>query len=558
MHYPGYATRPFQRESLPLHESMRWDEGGWGKRSVVEGDESLDLSSTTPLEIPDPEGNLPSLGEYTDVKEDRTDRIRNIAVNFSSSLPLKLLRLLLGPLMIVSLITLMVFSEQIDSLQMGIFMILFPLFSLLPSWFASEMQFITSENDFGPNKGTDRMSLNSFPGAERIRSMIRENRLNERIRILTVSSVGILVMLQDYFEQGSPGNVLILMTSLILLSIGVAQTIRLERSIQMRSTEFKYLPFHAPTQHGSQMHTVLSDLIEAHMDPDSASQWSAWLDELKPSIRNKLPPALARERIVQAIYLSNMTGEDGTNAWKLNNILTSIVRREMRDMIMEQQGSVQAFDDDETKTSGNNSLPFNTTTLARLLEHTEAWQPGLFRIIRRVRNDILSGNVSLTDSEWRMDHDLPLTCADGQGDLFLMVHNFGEKEQTVEVEVVVPEGLPITQTFRVTPQPTPQLPAAIPLNSMSMTETLADRLSILMERGLVLWIGLAWSSKTRGNHPVQIHLRKEGGETIESVILTTDVQQRSGGSGSTQVRMRRASSLGIEALRDVRGTLKMR
>ena len=558
MHYPGYATRPFQRESLPLHESMRWDEGGWGKRSVVEGDESLDLSSATPLEIPDPEGNLPSLGEFTDVKEDRTDRIRNIAVNFSSSLPLKLLRLLLGPLMIFSLIVLMVFSEQVDTIKMGAFMFFFPLFCLLPSWFSSEMQQITSENDFGPNKGTDRMSLNSFPGAERIRKMIEDTRDFERLRILTISPVGILVMLQDYFEEGSIGNVLILMTCLILLSIGVALTISLERSIQMRSTEFKYLPFHVPTQHGSQMHTVLSDLIEAHMDPDSASQWSAWLDELKPSIRNKLPPALARERIVQAIYLSNMAGEDGTNAWKLNNILTSIVRREMRDLIMEQQVSMGEFDDDETKTSENTSLPFNTTTLARLLEHTEAWQPGLFRIIRRVRNDILAGNVSLTDSEWRMDHDLPLTCADGQGDLFLMVHNFGEKEQTVEVEVVVPEGLPITQTFRVTPQPTPQLPAAIPLNSMSMTETLADRLSILMERGLVLWIGLAWSSKTRGNHPVQIHLRKEGGETIESVILTTDVQQRSGGSGSTQVRMRRASSLGIEALRDVRGTLKMR
>ena len=216
------------------------------------------------------------------------------------------------------------------------------------------------------------------------------------------------------------------------------------------------------------------------------------------------------------------------------------------------------FEVEESTDEETPPLPFTATTLSRLLEHTEAWQPGLFRIIRRVRNDILSGNVSLTDSEWRMDHDLPLTCADGQGDLFLMVHNFGEKEETVEVEVVVPDGLPITQTFRVTPLPTPHLPAAIPLNSMSMTETLADRLSILMERGLVLWIGLAWSSKTRGNHPVQIHLRKEGGETIESVILTTDVQQRSGGSGSTQVRMRRASTLGIEALRDVRGTLKMR
>ena len=523
----------------------------------MEGDESLDLSSTMPLEIPDPDGNNIPLDEFEENEEINTDKLRNISVNFSSSLPIKLLRLLLGPIMIFCLIVLMVFSEQVETNEIGIVMIIFPSIVLLPSWYAAEKQFATAENDFGDNnKNTDKLSLNSFPGAERILSMIRENRLNERIRLVTFSSVGILVLLHDNFEEGSPGNVLILMTSLILLSIGVAQTIRLERSIQMRSTEFKYLPFHAPTQHSSQMHTVLSDLIEAHMDPDSASQWSAWLDELKPSIRNKLPASLARERIVQAVYLSNMTGEDGTNAWKLNNILTSIVRREMRDRIMQQEPVSSEFEDNSS--SGGKPLPFNITTLNRLLEHTEAWQPGLFRIIRRVRNDILSGNVSLTDSEWRMDHDLPLTCSDGQGDLFLMIHNFGETEETVEVEVVVPDGLPISQTFRVTPQPTPSLPAAIPLNTMSMTETLADRLSILMERGLVLWIGIAWPPKSRGQHPVQIHLRKEGGETISSVVLSTDVLQRSSGSGSTQVRMRRASSLGIEALREVSSTLKMR
>ncbi|MEC8720830.1 MAG: hypothetical protein VXX50_00195 [Candidatus Thermoplasmatota archaeon] len=524
----------------------------------MEGDDSLDLSSTMPLQIPDPDGNNIPLDEFEENEEIYTDKLRNISVNFSSSLPVKLLRLLLGPVMIFCLIVLMVFSEQVETNKIGIFMIVFPSLVLLPSWYAAEKQFATAENDFGDNnKNTDKLSLNSFPGAERILSMIRGNRLNERIRLVTFSSVGILVLLHNNFEDGSLGNVLILMTSLILLSIGVAQTIRLERSIQMRSTEFKYLPFHAPTQHSSQMHTVLSDLIEAHMDPDSASQWSAWLDELKPSIRNKLPASLARERIVQAVYLSNMTGEDGTNAWKLNNILTSIVRREMRDRIMGQESTSSEFEE-EFPSPGVKPLPFNITTLNRLLEHTEAWQPGLFRIIRRVRNDILSGNVSLTDSEWRMDHDLPLTCSDGQGDLFLMIHNFGETEETVEVEVVVPDGLPISQTFRVTPQPTPSLPAAIPLNTMSMTETLADRLSILMERGLVLWIGIAWSPKSRGQHPVQIHLRKEGGETISSVVLSTDVLQRSSGSGSTQVRMRRASSLGIEALREVSSTLKMR
>ena len=524
----------------------------------MEGEDSLDLSSTMPLEIPDPDGDNIPLDEFEENEEINTDKLRNLSVNFSSSLPIKLLRLLLGPIMIFCLIVLMVFPEQVETIQIGIFMIIFPSLVLLPSWYAAEKQFATAENDFGDNnKNTDKLSLNSFPGAERILSMIKENKLNERIRLVTFSSVGILVLLHNNFEEGSLGNVFILMTSLILLSIGVAQTIRLERSIQMRSTEFKYLPFHAPTQHSSQMHTVLSDLIEAHMDPDSASQWSAWLDELKPSIRNKLPASLARERIVQAIYLSNMAGEDGTNAWKLNNILTSIVRREMRDRIMQQESLSSEFEDVSSPPS-EKPLPFNITTLNRLLEHTEAWQPGLFRIIRRVRNDILSGNVSLTDSEWRMDHDLPLACPDGQGDLFLMIHNFGETEETVEVEVVVPDGLPISQTFRVTPQPTPSLPAAIPLNTMSMTETLADRLSILMERGLVLWIGIAWSPKSRGQHPVQIHLRKEGGETISSVVLSTDVLQRSSGSGSTQVRMRRASSLGIEALREVSSTLKMR
>ena len=523
----------------------------------VNEEESLDLRDSVPLALPTPDRpeETQSLDEIERDKEKRTDRRRNTAVNFAQSTPLRLLRLTLGPSLMVLLIVVMVFPDQIDAQWTGFAMICISIIILLPPTIAAEMQFITSENDFGPNKGAEQLSLNSFPGAERIRSMIRENRLNERIRMMATIVVGVLVMIQQYFLVGGPGNIVIMMAAVLLTAVTIAQTISLERTIQMRSLEFKYLPFHAPTQHSSQMHTVLSDLIEAHMDPDSASQWSAWLDELKPSIRNKLPPSLARERIVQAVYLSTMTDKDGVGNWKLNNILTSIVRREMRDWIMAEPSSNQSSQDDEEIAR---KLPFNISSLRRLLEHTEAWQPGLFRIIRRVRNDILTGDNSLVDSEWRMDHDLPLVCPDGQGDLFLMVHNFGEREETVEVEVVVPGGLPEVQTFRVTPQPTPQLPAAIPLNSSSMTETLADRLSILMERGLVLWIGLAWSPKVRGRHPVQIHLRREGGETISSVVLSTEVQQRSGGAGSTQVRMRRASSLGIEAFRDVRDSLKMR
>ena len=150
----------------------------------MEGDDSLDLSSTMPLQIPDPDGNNIPLDEFEENEEIYTDKLRNISVNFSSSLPVKLLRLLLGPVMIFCLIVLMVFSEQVETNNIGIFMIVFPSLVLLPSWYAAEKQFATAENDFGDNnKNTDKLSLNSFPGAERILSMIRGNRLNERIRI---------------------------------------------------------------------------------------------------------------------------------------------------------------------------------------------------------------------------------------------------------------------------------------------------------------------------------------------------------------------------------------
>ena len=158
----------------------------------------------------------------------------------------------------VLLIVVMVFPELIDALWMCITMIGISILILLPPTIAAEMQFITSENDFGPtSRGTEQLSLNSFPGAERIRSMIRENRLNERIRMMVTIVVGVLVTIQQYFEAGGPGNIVIMMAAVILTAITIAQTIRLERTIQMRSLDFKYLPFHAPTQHSSQMHTCL-------------------------------------------------------------------------------------------------------------------------------------------------------------------------------------------------------------------------------------------------------------------------------------------------------------
>ena len=59
----------------------------------MEGEDSLDLSSTMPLEIPDPDGDNIPLDEFEENEEINTDKLRNLSVNFSSSLPIKLLRL---------------------------------------------------------------------------------------------------------------------------------------------------------------------------------------------------------------------------------------------------------------------------------------------------------------------------------------------------------------------------------------------------------------------------------------------------------------------------------
>ena len=49
----------------------------------MEGEDSLDLSSTMPLEIPDPDGDNIPLDEFEENEEINTDKLRNLSVNFS-------------------------------------------------------------------------------------------------------------------------------------------------------------------------------------------------------------------------------------------------------------------------------------------------------------------------------------------------------------------------------------------------------------------------------------------------------------------------------------------
>ena len=153
------------------------------------------------------------------------------------------------------------------------------------------------------------------------------------------------------------------------------------------------------------------------------------------------------------------------------------------------------------------SSKINITSIQSLLAHTRAWQPGLFRLIDRLHDASKNGELSLSKNNWRTDLDLPPRSSDGQSDLFIMVHNGGDVDMTIEVEIVTAHGEPEVQTLRV------------PCKRTRTKEIV--NLDGLLESALVLWIGLAWPSTVSGPHPVQVTINGEDGNTLSSTIVQT-------------------------------------
>jgi hypothetical protein len=281
--------------------------------------------------------------------------------------------------------------------------------------------------------------------------------------------------------------------------------------------------------------------VLAHLDPESASDWQEWLAELGPGVRGDTTPIAARERILQIVHLHQ---EGLLDELRMKAELRRVVRRDTMERIVNK--------------NPEQDNRFNIISLSALLDHTRSWQPGLFRMLHRLRNGVLTGEQELTTVGWRMDHDLPLTCSEGQADLFLMLHNLTDQEEAVILEVVVPEGQPEMQTFRITPPPHRPLDGPTPHTSM-FGQDLVDGMGSLLRRALVLWIGIAWTDAAAGAHPVQITLRKPSGETIDSRIIKTEIWHGSGGSDSTHGRMKRAGARGFDgAVRVVKGSFSLR
>ena len=369
--------------------------------------------------------------------------------------------------------------------------------SLIPALFAASFARM-SARDRLRLRAVGFRSMNSYPGVERILNSLDERRIRERVRITcSVLATTALASLWN-LDAGETLSSLVLGFCIALSFICFLNTRQLEVSIPMRSNSFPLLSLHAPTLHDSTLDRVLSDLLVAHLDPETASHWDIWKKSLINDVRSEQTPDSAVEHLLQAIHLEHLglLDDDG---------LLSETRRVFK---------VSAIDGLFSSTS-----KFNMKTLRRLLAHTRAWQPGLFRLTDRLQDSVIRGDPSLTEEAWRLDLDLPPRCGQGQGNLFVMIHNHSGKNQSIEVDILAAEGEPELQTLRVFAKSStqPKSPISISEQRGAVTESFGR----LLADSTVLWIGLAWPDSISGPHPVQVTLRNEKGETLESIVVTT-------------------------------------
>jgi hypothetical protein len=169
---------------------------------------------------------------------------------------------------------------------------------------------------------------------------------------------------------------------------------------------------------------------------------------------------------------------------------------------------------------------FNWRTLQRLIAHAKAWQPSAFNLLDRLQNDLLSGKPELIRSKWRMDVSIDEKSADGSTNLFIALNNQTLESRHVRVEVLVPNGEPESRDHRFELAPCPPPRREIQLSNSDEEDAL-DWIPRYLEKGVVLWINVAWNRNFRGLSNIQVILRDDDGIILESQVLNTLVQSRS-------------------------------
>ena len=114
-------------------------------------------------------------------------------------------------------------------------------------------------------------SKEAYPGVERILNTLHERVLRERVRLFSAFLSVLSLFAVWEIETGYVLGQILVSFSVILGFISWLNTFYLEGSIPMRSNKFPLLSLHAPTLHESVLNRVLTDVLVAHLDPETAT-----------------------------------------------------------------------------------------------------------------------------------------------------------------------------------------------------------------------------------------------------------------------------------------------
>ncbi len=394
--------------------------------------------------------------------------------------------------------------------------------ALGPSSIGAEMAKSSADARFelSARQGKD---YRATPGSDRIIESLRDSRRNSWLQVI----LGLFAVLMLTFSAYNPkASIAWNMSLLLAMIIGLGMSIHIRLTMDDVLNHADPLPFlalYAPTHHPTGVTPALSSLVRAHLDPVLTGEWDEWSERMSNSSTPGETSDEAMERLLLLLHLHD--------AGALSN-----------EKLFTELGE---FLDDDIMDDLVNHPTFNKNMLIRMIAHSRAWQPGMFRVLARLQGDLLEHSQAIADQGWRLDVEFESVCFDGQGHLFIALNNQKFEAQRVSIEVHVPGGQPETQTFRL--EAPPCTPPSGTLALFSATgDDVVSWLPRYMCRGVFLWLGVAWESGESGLRTLQVTLRTEEGDVITSRMIQSKVHRRLGsGDRRRRRRLRRARKLGL-------------
>ena len=478
------------------------------------------------LELPDPYGHGFERSEdpleHTRSQWEKLESRRRLAGNITRNRFLLFWRSVAGLILAFFSLLGVLFPQQISEKSNLVFLLPVPiLLATLPSIIASEsawhaMQARLSLREQGGFSSGSKHALRVQPGMDRILDGLKDHRRNN---LVSTVLIGLALGLMLLSLSPPPGSVAWNLALVIAMSSGFLYTFHAQHTldyVRQLGDKFSNLVFHAPTHHPTQLGSILGDLLVTHLDPDLYLEWREWRKQFDKSLIPGYDKRQALERLLYILYLHN---EDVLPAKRVPEELSVFMKHDTIKEILLEEGN-----------------RFNWRTLQRLISHAKAWQPSAFELLDRLQNDLLVGQPELIRSKWRMDVSIDEKRIDGSTNLFIALNNQTFEPRHVKVEVLVPNGEPKSRDHRFELKPCPPPRQEIKLSNSSDEDAL-DWIPRYLQKGVVLWINVAWNRRFSGNSNIQVILRDDDGIILESKVLTTFVERNS--ADNTRERVKR-------------------